>query len=123
MTGTLEFQELEDHLNKITYKPSWRFRLEPHWGSRDLFLSISFRTLDTYTSDIGVTFDEPSEIETRAQVKIGMRHRLRGPFLAIEQFERAVLDAIDKCERHETREWFKVDSVMKFDPHKGMANS
>lgn len=116
----LAFEELEEHLKKITYKPSWNFYLEPTY-SHDLWLSVTFHTLDTY-ADPQILYSDHSEeaIELRRQVKIGMRHKLQGPFLILVQFELAVLDALDKCEKHETREWFRVEGVMKYDPHRSI---
>lgn len=123
----LSFEELEQYLEKITYKPSWCFRLEPRPYGYDFFLMVTFHTLDTYSDPVGVKnpVEEFSglDIQLRKEVKIGMRHRLRGPFLGYPQFERAVLDVIDKCERHETREWFRVDGVMKYNPHRAGAVS
>ena len=113
----LTLTELEQHIEKITYKPSWNFRLvkddSRYWEYQsmvrfELRLAVTFRVPNTYAEDPNL----------REEIKIGMHHILRGPFMTIEQFERAVLEAIDRAERHETREWFRVDGAMKYDPHK-----
>lgn len=98
-------EEIKAHLAKITYKPGWRIWLmEDVLTDLPTLLAIDFEVEDTYN---------PGNI-----VKIGMREKLRLPIMSLEQFEHQVLDAIDRAERHETREWFKVDGVMKYDPHK-----
>lgn len=97
--------ELQRHLERIKYKPNWSIRVEeiPEFSGR-LYLSVSFITEDSW---------RPGQT-----TKIGMRTQLRQPVLNTDQFEHLVLQFLDQAERHETREWFKVDGVAKFDPHK-----
>jgi hypothetical protein len=98
-------EEIKAHLAKITYKPGWRiFLLEDVLTDLPTMLAVDFTTEDTYN---------PGN-----QIVIGFREKLKFPIMSLEHFERQVLDALDRIERHETREWFRVEGVMKYDPHK-----
>lgn len=102
--------EIRAHLTKITYKPGWTIRLlEDVLTGLPTLVAIDFDTEDTYNP--GRT------------IKIGFRDKLRMPIVSLEQFERQILDMIDRVERHETREWFRIDGVMKYDPHRGLPNA
>lgn len=95
-------------LSRITYKPGWTLKVEP-----DLFtevegiLTIEFVTEDTY---------HPGRMS-----RIMMRETI--PYYILtprdeKKFTRYILDTLIKAEKHEAREWFKVDGVIFDNPHK-----
>jgi hypothetical protein len=98
--------EIRDYVERrVAYKPGWKIRLdEVPLGSRtSLSLHVSFTTEDTWNP--GRT------------TLIGMRFPLDAPVRDAVQLDHLVLDCLDQCERHETREWLKIDGVARFDPH------
>lgn len=103
----LDFREVERHLEKIKYKRDWSISVaEVPLFSGKMFLQVSFYPEDSYNP--GTT------------IKIGMREPLQ-PCHTVEELEHRVLGFLDRCERHETREWFKIDGVAKYDLHRTAA--
>lgn len=90
---------LETALNRITYKPGFRFELFDHYEG--LWLRIT-ATVDDSTKqaelDLGIDVPVP-------------------PFDNVGQFHRWLLWRLTCHEIHESCEWFKVDGVAVFDPH------
>lgn len=90
---------------RVTYKPNWTLRVDEDAMSHP-YLLINFTTQDAY----GVC-DQP--------VQIGRRLRIPDHVKLSEQFlENFLIISLDNMERHESREWFKIDGVMVRDPHK-----
>lgn len=98
--------EMNELLKRWTYKPGWRVEVQ----------AIDLRS-DYHSVWVQITFDAEDAFDPGHDILIGMRHTMRVP--ANEQmFWEQLLCEIDKAERHETREFFKVDGKMLFDPHK-----
>jgi len=99
----MEFEQAEAFMRRFTYKPGWVFALIPNYGATSWGIHVSFDTEDTFN---------PGH-----DIKIGFRRTMPIPpnedYLAAQ-----LLKIIDGIERHEAREWFKVDGQMPFDPHK-----
>jgi hypothetical protein len=101
------YEELVDRLNRFTYKPGWRMRLE-RMATGTPYLLVEFEAENTY---------RPGET-----IKVGFREPLPPGssilFSSPGAFDAWLLSRLDEIERHETREWLKFDGVMIFDPHR-----
>lgn len=101
----ITIEQAQSIIHRLTYKPGWKFHLDFYTVDK-VSLAISFDTENAY---------EPGQI-----VKIGFRQVLTpSTLISEESFIAALMSIIDRAERHETREWFKIDGQMPFDPHKG----
>jgi hypothetical protein len=90
--------------HRFTYKKGWHFRvIEIVPGSIEVSVQIEFITEDTFN---------PGK-----DVQIGMRYPMVLP-KDEQMFIYNLVGLIDRAERHETREWFKVDGEMPFNPHR-----
>jgi hypothetical protein len=108
MLSLLEVQAL---LDRISYKPNWKFRYyTPRLAFNDLLLDnagtirMIVTVEDTYNpgKTIDVNFDVPLyELHLDNETNL-LRYLLNRVFAA---------------EAHEAREWFKVDSQLYDDPH------
>lgn len=91
---------------RITYKPNANvqaFFITPELQQ----LRVSFHVEDTATPD-----DEK-------HIHISMSFPIPLDYFTDErQAVYWILQRIDEAEAHETREWFKLDGVAVFDPHK-----
>jgi hypothetical protein len=115
------FQELVRH---ITYKPGYRLEVRQPWDQYTrgggVLLSITARLEDTY---------HPGQFTEQAMNFTVVPYVLerwgewleRRPELARQDMLRLVLKCLGIHELHERDEWFRVDGVMVFDPHRGDA--
>ena len=99
--GPLEMNEL---LKRFTYKPGWSFQvLDTFYSQVNFTMLVSYPAKDAFNPDHDII--------------VGARRPFRVP--ANEQmFWSQLLAVCDYMERHEAREWFKVDGEMPFNPHK-----
>jgi hypothetical protein len=101
--------QLRAYIERITYKPGWRIRVDPwHMDGHQLLLTLEW--------------DAPCAVTGRPKLQVSARHIL-DPLLC--DSERSVLTqvlwAIKRAEEHETLEFLKVDGVAPFDPHRNDA--
>lgn len=85
-------------LTHCTYRPGWTLRIEgPPW-----LLRIDGHALDSLN---------PGET-------VRLPHMFPIPsILSVNRFYLWVAERLTDCERHESREWFKVDGMRYLDPH------
>lgn len=102
---------LRSWLEKVTYKPGWRLSIgSPHtdmiYGYQTHFLIVQTLVPDSYRPDemfplsVSAVIPPPVIMDEGAFMHWLARHLI-------------------DIERHESREWFKVDGLVFDDPHQG----
>lgn len=101
----MDIHELAKIVETIEYKPGWKFGVQPFSYCRnETELIISADLEDTYNPGSKVLVAEKSIFPN---------------FLTPSEVARFIYRCILDLERHETEEWFRVDGVRIYDPHKG----
>lgn len=90
-------ESLERLLQTFTYKPDWAFTII----EEGLLIRLIAVDTDNHRNRIPITFS------------IGIPSFVRPDF----PWDRWLLDQIMEVEKHEAREFFKVNGVKVFDPH------
>lgn len=103
----LTIGELRAELERVTYKPGWRFTLYQHRGGEGVWLSIMAELGDAYhphrTTVINVRSAVPP-IPDRSYFHAWLNWRL------------------GRIEQHELCEWYRVDGTPLHNPHAPGAN-
>lgn len=97
----LTMREIQEHLEKVTYKPGWAFQAyEGLWEGHHVVIDAYLP--DSYHPGQGVT------------VNI---HSMLPPLEDTRALERWLMWRLGRIEIHEMREFFKVDGTVVSDPH------
>jgi hypothetical protein len=100
---TLTFAQVRAEVAKLVYRPGWTFTVEER-GFEDPWLRIlATGVMDAYdpacTLDLGIDSPIP-------------------PMADVDALHRWLIWRLERVESHEAREWFRVDGVVLFDPHR-----
>lgn len=103
-----QYQRARCVLKSITYKPGWRIEEDDINDPHYLHYSLRFMAVCAVTG--------------RNEIQVAARHSICLGAESILSLDRMivnhVLDSIHRAERHETLEFFKVNGVAIYDPHK-----
>lgn len=94
------------YCKRVTYKRGWK--LETYASERGL--------------DLRLTFMAPCAVTGRGEILVTMTNFVDAYYLETLQehhFQRYLFDIFRKAEMHELAEFFKLDGVAIYDPHKG----
>lgn len=94
-------------LDRVEYKPGWRFQVMPDGPGRILLVAIREDVLDAYGS--GKRSPQMTAQGLPASDVIGDG--------SDEMWVHVVHDVLSRAEQHEVDEWFRVGGVRPFDPH------
>jgi hypothetical protein len=99
-------------IRRITYKPGWRvvaapFNQHSGWYEGDATVSVRCE------------FTAPCAVTGASEIQVCAQHLIDGRFIPDEKalFNR-VLHIVRQAEEHEVLEFFKVDGVPLYDPHR-----
>jgi hypothetical protein len=115
----LGLRALMDLVGRIRYKPGYRLRVDDPGMTGGAFLVVTARLRDTYHPEGPVAeqvmrFEAPAWLLERWGEWAEARPERAAP---------SILAWVRKClghhELHERDEWFMVDGLRAFDPHKG----
>lgn len=102
----LSTKEIQKHLERITYKPGWRFKAyDGRWEGQHLVITTVVP--DAYHPGKDTTLDV---------------HSMLPPMRDIDQLNEWLMWRLARIEVHEMREFFRVDGQVVNDPHKQYAD-
>jgi hypothetical protein len=97
-------KRLEAMLARVTYKPGWRLEIRPSPAQGvQKALYVVAEIANSWRPEEDGYFGRSAPIP---------------PSLDKAAFYRFVFEEVLEMERHEAREWFRVDGVPPFDPHR-----
>jgi hypothetical protein len=97
--------EVRELLKRFTYKPGWKFEPTTYFSTNPGEMTMAIR------------YEAEDAFNPGRQIIVGTRKRFVAP-VNEQMFWANMLSMIESVERHEAREWFKVDGQMPFNPHK-----
>lgn len=104
--GANKKAEINEVLKRFTYKPGWKIRWEFSYFTREGGLTLRI----SYPATCAVT-GEPTEIFRSQEFQLS-------EFYAEEDLIQRLHTIVIEMELHEVNEWFKVNGVAPFYPHK-----
>jgi hypothetical protein len=99
---TLTFAQVKAEVAKVVYRPGWTFTVEER-GFEDPWLRVIAPVMNAY---------RPEEL-----VDLGIDSPIP-PMADVDALHRWLIWRLERVESHEAREWFRVDGVVLFDPHR-----
>ena len=94
-------EEIQDHLDRITYKPGWSFlAYEGRWEGHHI--AITTCVPDAFNPGKNVTLDV---------------HSMLPPMESTDDLDRWLMWRLARIEVHEMREWYKRDGWVIDSPH------
>lgn len=98
----LSYTELQNALDRVTYRPGWEFKVYPHKFEGHRLVILARHVEDSY---------QPGKF-----LDLGIRSPLP-PMRDEEALYEWLAWRLGIIENHEMREWLKVDGKPHFDPH------